>query len=446
MALVTVNAGSAPRPIVVLDTCVLLADPQALFAFPEALVVLPLTVIEELDDHKQRPDEVGHAARQVLRSIEALRGSPHSSSDAFTSAIELPNGGFLRIEANGLRTDVVRNMGLDPQKPDNRILAAALGLGPDTTVCSADAAVRLKASYLGLAARDYQVDSAAGLFTTYETVGASSDTFDALFSDRKVPASSVLSESFPENTCLVLEAGSTSALVRKTGDSLRLVEPRQAWGLRPRSAEQRFALDLLCDPDVPIVALSGHAGTGKTIVALAAALEQVFEPSSARYDRLMVLRPVVSVGRQDLGFLPGDLADKLGPWFEAIVDTMVALGDDLSYKAARGILDQWLSEDRLTLGAVTYMRGRSLQNTFVIVDECQNLEPLVAKTILTRLGSGSKAVLLGDTSQIDSPWLSEKSNALATLVGACHDSPLFGHLHLTRGERSPVADLAARVL
>lgn len=430
--------------VVVVDTCVLLADPQALFAFTDADVVLPLTVIEELDQHKQRADEVGHAARQVLRSIEALRvQSPGSLADK----VPLPSGGTLRIEANGLKFDAIRKLGLDTAKADNRILAAALSLGPDTLVCSADAAVRLKASHLGLQAIDHVPTNTGPMFSSWVAMPTTKSVVDQLFSSRKLPLDAVSGASeLPQNACVVLESGSSSGLVRRFGDELKLVDPHASWGLRPRSAEQRFALDLLSDVDVPIVALTGHAGTGKTIVSLAAALEQVFEPSSASYDRLMILRPVVSVGRQDLGFLPGDVADKLGPWFEAIIDTMVALGDNLSHRAARGIIDQWLHEDRLTLNAVTYMRGRSLQSTFVIVDECQNLEPLVAKTILTRLGQGSKAVLLGDTSQIDSPWLSERSNALAALVGACHDSPLFGHLHLTRGERSPVANLAARVL
>jgi PhoH-like ATPase len=182
---------------------------------------------------------------------------------------------------------------------------------------------------------------------------------------------------------------------------------------------------------------------GKTLLALAAGLEQVFEPTSNRYDRLMILRPVVAVGRQELGFLPGDLESKLGPWFEAVVDAMVALGDNVSHRQAKDIIGGWVHEGKLTLEAVTYLRGRSLQHTYVLVDEVQNLEPSVAKTILTRLGQGSKAVLVGDTTQIDSPFLSERTNALSVLADSFAGEELFGHVALMKGERSAIADLAA---
>jgi PhoH-like ATPase len=440
--------GGATRTVVVLDTCVLLADPDALWAFPAADIVLPLTVIEELDEQKARSDEVGYSARTVLRYIEELREK--SPNKTLAQAIDLPAGGTLRIEPNGMKLDSINELGMDARKPDNRILAAALGLAEASPVVvySADAAVRVKAAHLGLGAENYTKVRDGELFLSATTLAAEQTCVDELFDEKTLDLLRVQGAGqLRENGCTIIEGPGRHALARRPNDVLKLVETkRHPWGLRPRSAEQRFALDLLCDDNVPVVALTGHAGTGKTILSLAAALEQVFEPASATYDRLMILRPVVAVGRQELGYLPGDVADKLGPWFEAIIDTMVALGDNVSHREARAILDGWLADDRLTLESVTYLRGRSLQSTYVIVDECQNLEPLVAKTILTRLGKGSKAVLLGDTSQIDSPWLSERNNALAALVDAADGSPLFGHLHLLRGERSPVADLAARVL
>jgi len=205
-------------------------------------------------------------------------------------------------------------------------------------------------------------------------------------------------------------------------------------------------LVLLLDTAVPIVGQSGPARTGKTIVALAAALEQTFEPSSQIYDRLIILRPVQSVGGQELGFLPGTVEEKLGPWFEAVIDALVALGDRVSYPDARRMVDMWVQQGRMSLDAVTYLRGRSLRRSFVIVDEAQNLEQLTLKTILTRIGEGSKVVFLGDVSQIDNPYVSRDSNALAVLSDRLSGQRLFGHLYLTKGERSQVATLAADLL
>lgn len=439
------------RPVVVLDTCVLVADPSAITAYPYADIVLPLTVIEELDAHKRRVDEVGRGARHTIRQIEQLRirNGGHLRTPA-----ALDNGGSLRIETNGLRLDQLDEFSLDRHKPDNRILAAALGIAAHrhVVVVSLDVALRVKASQLGLLAEDYVVRRKVSEDSNIVYIDVPKDVVDDLYATGVVgldtlgldPATTVLVENTPV-VCKTPQNGSVLARVRD--QSLhRLDDSKTAWGLRPRSKEQRFALDLLLDETVPIVSLSGAAGTGKTILALAAALEQVFEPASRQYDRLLILRPMISVGRQDMGYLPGTVEEKLGPWFEPIVDTVVALSDSMSHKDARDMIGLWVDQGSLALDAVTFLRGRSLQRTFVILDEAQNLEPLVAKTVLTRLGEGSKAVLLGDTTQIDSPWLSETSNALAAVVEALEGSELFGHLVLTKGERSRAADLAAHAL
>jgi PhoH-like ATPase len=438
------------RTTVVLDTCVLVADPTALDAFPGCDIVLPLTVIEELDAHKRRLDEVGRCARHTVRRIEALRCA---NGGSLRSPVALDGGSTLRIETNGLRLDLLDEFSLDRAKPDNRILAAALGLADHqpVRVVSLDVALRVKASQLGLVATDYVVRKKVSEDSNILVVDVPRDYVDALYRDETIAVDDSLPEAVRNaapNTPLVLRSPQNgSALCRPVAGMLeRLDEQQTAWGLRPRSKEQRFALDLLLDTDVPIVALSGAAGTGKSILALAAALEQVFEPRARAYDRLLILRPMISVGRQDMGFLPGSVEEKLGPWFEPIVDTIVALADQMSHKEARDMISLWVEQGSLALDAVTFLRGRSLQRTFVILDEAQNLEPLVAKTVLTRLGEGSKAVLLGDTTQIDSPWLSETSNALAAVVEALEGSDLFGHLVLTRGERSAAADLAARAL
>jgi PhoH-like ATPase len=220
--------------------------------------------------------------------------------------------------------------------------------------------------------------------------------------------------------------------------------PAEAWGLRGRSKEQRFALELLLDPEVTVLALDGRAGTGKTVMAIAAGLEQVVE--RRLYERLAVYRPLVPVGRAEVGFLPGGLDEKLDPWMSAIHDSIVALTDQRSSRDARRLIDDLIARGQLSLESVTFLRGRSLQRQFVVVDEAQNLEPTTLKTILTRVGEGTKVVFTGDTSQIDAPYMGESNNALAVLIQAFGGQECFGHVTLAACERSEVASLAAELL
>jgi PhoH-like ATPase len=443
-----------PTIRVVLDTSVLISDPDSLFAFPDADAVIPLVVIEELDQHKTRMDDVGRAAREVIRTIEELRTA---NGGDIRHAVQLPGGGTLRIETNGLMLDEVASKGLDPTKADNRILAAALGQrahGP-AVVVSNDAALRIKAAQVGLEAIEHQRRRARGddhRPTGWLSADVSAELIDRLFSE---PGGIDLAEvagfdaeavgGLEVNEFAALRAGSQSVLVRhREGALVPLVRPSEAWGLRPRSKEQQFALDLLLDPDVRVVALDGMAGTGKTILALAAGLEQVMESSG--YDKLSVYRPVVPVGKAELGFLPGGLDEKLDPWMTAVNDALVALTDTRSHADARALLDEMTSREKLSLEAVTYLRGRSLHGTYIVVDEAQNLEPPTLKTILTRIGEGTKVVFTGDTSQIDAPYLSEQNNAVAVLIDAFAGESCFGHVRLTHCERSEVASLAATKL
>ncbi len=440
----------SPALRVILDTSALISDPDCLFAFTDAEAVIPLVVVEELDGHKGRMDDVGRAARQVLRRIEELRVA---NGGDIRRAVPLPGGGSLRIETNGLMLEEVAGHGLDPSKADNRILAAALGqqlLGPSVVV-SNDAALRIKAAQVGLEAREHQRlrgridDSRPSGWTTLEVrpglvdqlYGSSSPRLDDL-----APPDRRQLDALGVNQFGVLRAGSQSALVRRAGDGrLLLLRQSESWGLRPRSKEQQFALDLLLDPAVRVVALDGMAGTGKTILALAAGLEQVME--AGRYDKLAVYRPVVPVGKAELGYLPGSLDEKLDPWMTAVTDALVALTDRRSHADARALLDEMTVRDKLSLEAVTYLRGRTLQGTYVVVDEAQNLEPTTLKTILTRVGEGTKIVFTGDTSQIDAPYLSEHTNAVAVLIDAFDGEEVFGHVGLVTCERSEVASLAA---
>jgi PhoH-like ATPase len=437
-------------PLVVLDTCVLLADPDALYAFPGTDLVIPLTVIEELDAQKNRLDDIGRAARITVRNLEQLR---LSAGGDLRSPASLPHSGTVRITINGLRQDLLRAHGLSVEKSDNRILGVALGLQEEdqaVKLVSLDVNMRIKAASLGLVAEDWARNRAheqrrAG----WRELPVSGELLDRFHAERGVD---ILDAGFTEDELLhnefaVLRSGKQSGLARRRGNRLEPLSRMQPWGLAPRSKEQAFALDLLLDTEVPLVALSGSAGTGKTITALAAALAQVFEPSTAHYDRLTIIRPLYSVGRQDIGFLPGDVDEKIGPWFESITDTMVALGDRVTHNQAARSLDAWIAQGRLAFQPVTYLRGRSLQKTLVIVDESQNLEaPLTLKTILTRIGEGSKIVMLGDTSQIDNVYAGPDTNALAMLVDRFAGQELFGQVVLTRGERSPLANLAAELL
>ena len=252
--------------------------------------------------------------------------------------------------------------------------------------------------------------------------------------------------SLVDNNFAVLRSGSQSALARCNDNELKLLAQNapEAWGLRSRSKEQRFALDLLMDPEINVIALDGRAGTGKTLLAIASGLEQVVE--QRRYERLAVYRPLVPVGRADVGFLPGDLDEKLDPWMSAIHDAIVALTDERSSRDARGLIDELTDRGQLTLESVTFLRGRSLQQQFVVVDEAQNLEPTTLKTILTRIGEGTKVVFTGDTSQIDAPYMGESNNALAVLIHAFAGQSCFGHITLAACERSAVASLAAELL
>jgi PhoH-like ATPase len=218
----------------------------------------------------------------------------------------------------------------------------------------------------------------------------------------------------------------------------------EAWGLRPRNKEQRFAIELLLDPQISVVALDGRAGTGKTLLAIATGLEQVVEQH--RYERVAVYRPLVPVGRADVGFLPGGLEEKLDPWMSAIHDAIVALSDGTNANNAGKLIEELTSRGQLSLESVTFLRGRSLQRQLIIVDEAQNLEPTTLKTILTRVGEGTKVIFTGDTSQIDAPYLGESNNALAVLTNAFAGQSCFGHITLTSCERSDVASLAAELL
>ena len=445
------------RTRLVVDTSVLIADPTCVLEFEDADVVIPLTVVEELDGLKSRPDDVGRSARTALRTLEELRVA-HGGSLA--KPVPTGNGtATLQIEINNIRKHLLIEHGLDPAVPDNRIIGAAIGqsdFGP-TTMVSNDAALRIKAAHLGVDAAEHRPTRSNRNRPTvgWTTIEAPHQSIDCLYAAGAIAVDAVVTRvpgvtddpiEFNDNEFAVLRSGSQSALVRAVHGEFVLLSHHapEAWGLRPRSKEQRFALELLLDPDIAVIALDGRAGTGKTILAIAAGLDQVVEQN--RYERLAVYRPLVPVGRADVWFLPGGLDEKLDPWMAAIHDAVVALTDRGSSKDARTMVDELTTRGQLSLESVTFLRGRSLQQQFVVVDEAQNLEPTTLRTILTRVGHGTKVIFTGDTSQIDAPYLGESNNALSVLASAFAGQSCFGHITLTACERSDVASLAAELL
>lgn len=428
----------------VLDTCVLLADPHAPVRFDEHRVVLPLVVVEELDRMKTRLDEVGAGARGAIRLLEDLGAS---RATGLREPVTLPSGGTLRIELNGVISPRLPAV-LDPTTPDHRLLACCLNLadsGDQPVLVTKDAALRIKGAQLGLVVQDYRGDTVPvdQLHSGVTEVEATPELIDRIYRENKVVLDGT---GALVNQFLVLRHGSQSALVRVIQAEPHTVVERvsnhlRVFGVEPKNLRQTVALHLLMDPDLPAVSLMGMAGTGKTFLALAAALEQVLE--MGRYRRVSVYRPLVAVGRQEVGFLPGDLEEKLAPWMAAVHDNLHALFAEAT--DPRGAIEDLLARDELELAAITYLRGRSISGELVIVDEAQNLEIPTLKVILTRVGRDSKVVFCGDLTQIDNPYISPYGG-MAALIEKFKGSPLFGHVTLERTVRSPLAEMAATLL
>ena len=419
----------------VLDTSVLLADPRSIFRFDEHDVVLPLVVLTELEAKRHHP-ELGWAARLALRTLEDLR----SKYGSLTLPMPINDlGGSVRVEINHQDTAGLP-VGLTSDDADHRILAVARNLateGHDVSVVSKDLPLRLKASVVGLDADEYRNELATdGGWTGFTTIEVDHATIDRLYDARvvDVPEASRL----PCHTGVSLAAGKHSALGRVRSDRrIHLVRPDiELFDVRGRSAEQRIALDLLGDAEIGIVSLGGPAGTGKSVLALAAGLEAVLEART--HKRVIVFRPIYAVGQQELGFLPGTEAEKMQPWGAAVVDALEAItGPEVVAEVGRrGLLE---------VLPLTYIRGRSLSETFVIIDEAQNLERTVLLTALSRLGQGSRVVLTHDVAQRDNLRVG-RHDGVVSVIEAMRGHPLFAHITLSRSERSPVAALVTRLL
>jgi PhoH-like ATPase len=425
---------------------VLLADPQAVLRFDEHDVVLPLVVIEELDRQKTRMDEVGANARSAIRLLEEMGASRHGG---LASPHELPGGGTIRIELNGIESDRLPTA-LDASTPDHRILATCLNLfdsGSDTVLVTKDAALRIKGAQLGIDVEDYrgdivQVDES---YSGVAEVEVDTDVIDEMYSSGK--AEIPFHEGIINQYLILKGPGSASALARVAEDgpdpvAVRIPGSRHMFGVETKNVRQAFAADLLMDPDISAVSLMGMAGTGKTFLSLAAGLEQVIE--MGRYRRVSVYRPLIAVGRQEIGFLPGDLSDKLEPWMAAVHDNLYALFGTGGGNP-KDMVDELFERDIIEMAAVTYLRGRSITDELVIVDEAQNLELPTLKVILTRMAANSKVVFCGDLTQVDNPYISP-FGGLSALIEKFKGNPMFGHVTLERTVRSPLAELATQLL
>lgn len=433
----------------VLDTNVLLHDPQAIYKFEENAVIVPLTVIEEIDRFKKEQSETGRNARQISRMIDGFR----KGAD-LVAGVPLESGGIFRVVI--YREDAMKLLPpeLRGDKADNQILAVAKELenvaDQPVIFITKDINLRIKADTIGLNAEDYESDKVSidDLYTGTVEFFVSREQVDLFYEQGSLE----LEEEFTANqgVTLVDEGNPSHSAIGRFCSARQQIVPllrvpkEGVWGIHPRNREQQFAFDLLLNDDVQLVSLVGKAGTGKTLLAIAAGLLKTADESV--YSRLLVSRPVFPMGR-DLGFLPGDVEEKLAPWMQPIFDNVELLltSVDEGGKRKRGyreLIDLGLME----IEPLTYIRGRSIPHQYLIVDEAQNLTPHEIKTIITRAGEGTKVILTGDPYQIDNPYVDSSSNGLTYSVERLKGQDIAGHVTLTKGERSPLAELAANLL
>ena len=428
--------GQKAKKTFVLDTSVLLADPGALYRFAEHEVIIPIAVIGELETKRDHP-ELGYFARAALRALDDLRVSHGRLDKALTIT---PEGGTLSVELNHTDLSTLPHGFLRDGTNDSRILAISKNLmsdGKDVILVTKDLPLRVKASSVGVEAQEYLAELVSNSgWTGIEELDVSSSVIDDLYSGDF--ADHEAAHQLPVHTGVVLHSEKGSALARVTADKqLKLVRgDRQAFGLHGRSAEQRIALDILLDESIGIVSLGGRAGTGKSALALCAGLEAVME--KRLHKKVVIFRPLYPVGGQELGYLPGSEGEKMSPWAQAVFDTLGAL-------VSQPVIDEIIDRGLIEVLPLTHIRGRSLHDSFVIVDEAQSLERGVLLTVLSRIGTASRVVLTHDIAQRDNLRVGRHDGVVA-VVEPLKGHPLFAHVTLTRSERSPIAALVTEML
>lgn len=431
----------------VLDTSVYLTDASCIKAFKNNDIVIPLKVLEEIDKHKKRQDSVGSQARAIIRKLDELR-----SKGSLSKGVRIEKGlGLAKVSSYNplcLPDD------LDLEDPDNQIIATALS-EQDTSpqsrkvvVVSRDINMRVKCDALGLLTEDYQaeqvVESSAGLYAGRAEILVDEQEIDKFYSGDNIWINEEDHKLYPNQFVMLISNSNEkkTALARFMGynNPLKkiLTSSTRVWSTSPRNKEQQFAMELLMDPEVPVVSLVGKAGSGKTLLALAAALEQTFE--SAKYKKIVVTKPVEPVGKE-IGFLPGSMEEKMMPWLAPIQDNLQFLmGND------KATLEMYMENGAIEVEAMTFIRGRSIANAFIVIDEVQNMTQHEIKTVLTRVGEGTKIVLTGDIEQIDNVYIDATNNGLSYVVERLKEEFVTGHVTLLKGERSKVATIAATKL
>jgi PhoH-like ATPase len=432
----------------VLDTNVLLHDPRAIFHFDENSVVIPIYVLEEIDHFKKELSERGRNAREVARRLDEFRNNGASLAEG----VKLESGGVLKV---ALGTRQLPEAIKASQVVDNYILGVALEVRDGdpktpTVLVTKDVNLRIRADALGLKAEEYNAESidVEELYSGNGEVEVGGPQVDQFYAEGSLPLEP---NGFYANQYLLLrdrENPSHTALGRYDGPNKKVAPIKKlregVWGIRPRNKEQHYALDLLLNDDIKLVTLVGKAGTGKTLLAIAAGLQKCVEEGV--YQKLLVSRPIFPLGK-DIGFLPGDIEEKLNPWMQPIYDNIELLLNFSKAEKKEGRSHQELIDlGYIEIEPLTYIRGRSIPNQFMIVDEAQNLTPHEVKTIITRVGENTKIILTGDPYQIDNPYVDASNNGLTTVVERFKGESISGHVSLVKGERSPLAELAANVL
>ncbi len=434
----------------VLDTSVLLFDHNSINNFEDNDVIIPITVLEELDNFKIGNETKNFEARNVIRFLDKL-----SENKGLNNWLSLgKNKGKIKIimDVNGLKLDAEQVYG--PNKNDHKIINVALSLlkrhkKKNVILVTKDINLRIKAKALGLSAEDYKTGKVEDVRDLSETFSSSIHDLDAevikkLYNDKSIKENGLLKNTKLPNGYYILNNCSQSALARYNGKSeyIELVEKKYAYGINPRNAEQTFAMNALLNKDIRLIALQGVAGTGKTLLALAAALEQ-----KNTYDQIILSRPIIPLNNRDIGFLPGNAEEKISPYMQALWDNLKVIKSQFKENARK---TKWIEELQengdLSITALNFIRGRSLTNVMFIIDEAQNLTPHEIKTIITRAGEGTKIVFTGDIHQIDTPYLDENSNGLSYVIDKLKGNDLFAHIKLEKGERSELADLANKML
>ena len=432
----------------VLDTNVLIHDPRAIFHFEKDTVIIPIEVIEEIDGFKYDVTERGRNSRTLAKILDDLR-----SQGCLGEGVPLSDGGILRVACDEVGHDLGALGADQSSRVANSILALAVSLqqrhkNEETIVVTKNVNLRLKADALGIPARDYDVDRSPDpdLHAGWKTLEVSQEIMQEL--QRGKPAAPDTAEIAPNEYVFVTQAGApeTTQLARVRADKtlapLKLLEA-DVVGVRALNLEQTFVLDALLDDDIKLVTLTGKAGTGKTLLAVAGGLYKVF--AEDRYNRLLVFRPTMPVSR-DIGYLPGDVAEKMRPWMQPVYDALELIREQDKRSSNRTLPPDVMDCEEISIEPLTYIRGRSIPHQYIIIDEAQNLTPLEVKTVITRVGSGTKIVLTGDPHQIDNPYVDSLSNGLAFLVNKFRNNELSAHISLVKGERSQLAETAANLL